>query len=339
MALGSKKTLNTTIARIGSRGVGTAAPITKANLAGMERLGEATPSLGIHAELRTDSKVNDQEFAMVSPLIKPALASALKVMGEAIKMSIRQEFVRAQTIYFNTDTTIEIKGGKPPMNDTGRLNRAIMSPGGVKMDMGTNTVVCRVSWDMPEAGSHGIRGFLRKKQDYEYIRALENGANMKVRASKMWASASGKPKFTANSGGGYAHVRYEMALKRIDWYMYPRAFFVQGLKNGMKIGSRAGAQIMKPVLAPLQEQAAAIGRMPSFAPDVGMPSTMMGFGMFFAPPTSMYKYMGIGGELDSAFQGTFGDEAVFGFLRQMGWGQIGATRKSQRRRFRRGIYY
>jgi hypothetical protein len=327
MPLEESKTFTRRSFTIRPRNIGSAAAGSKYSLQRVVKGGGTLPHLQLNATLHTTSKVDDQEFGIVAPLLLPYMATALRVAGACVKNGVRQQFVETSMSSHNNPLTLKIKGGLPPLYDTGRLSTAIMNSGGVNVIAGANTAKCIVTWNMPESKTSGIRGWLRKERDFEYIRALENGAKMSIRASYMWEK---------NLKSGQL---MQYSLKLVDWYSAPRAFFVKGCREGMRIGAQAGARIMKPLADMLASDIPSIGNMPRFSPDVSAPATVLGMGMYFAPPTSLYKYFGIYGDLRSAWSGSFGDEAIFGFMRQYGWGQIGATKKSARRKFRRSIYY
>jgi len=241
-------------------------------------------------------------------------------MGKAMKEGVKNSYKTKRDLFPQSTTTMQIKRGATGLKDTGRLESAIEDSGGIEIiQTAPHQYTLHVFWDFPDSSTGGIYPEGRADKKHIYVWTQEFGsANMKRRATK--------PSETGLVG-----------IRTVDWQLEPRPFFVDGLHAG----AQAGLTFLVSQVAPLYDMMT--------QPGVKKPSQMLGVlptlkpgimeaPFYFVPPTMALAYIGAGSDLMGVWSGSFTAPMIFGWTRQMAWGQTGITKKTQRRKFRKGIW-
>lgn len=269
---------------------------------------------------------------MATDMWERALPPLLYKMGLELKKGVAREFIKAQLQNPNSPFTMQVKGGKPPLHDSGRLERAMKAVAtGIQPINTPQLKGVKVTWQIPESRGTGEYPQFRGNNEFEYMWVHEFGSN---RMSKKLIFASGmRGNFEGAGYSGYIVVDRE-------WKLQKRPFFFKGMETGRKkalVILRQGiieyfvTHMQSPRYKPRWLQTALVPQL--------APTGMIGFGMYFAPPSSLYKYPGMFGDFMGVASGAlFTERAIAGYIRQYAWGQIGMTRKSMRRKFRRKLY-
>lgn len=271
----------------------------------------------------------------------PAIANGLMQAGMALKQSVRSAYFKFRAAYPNAPLTVELKGGKPTLEETGALREAMSDLSGIELSANLQKAQVKVWWDLPESGGTGKFPDFRKNNNFEYIWAQEFGS---PRMSKRVRYIFKQEYFETGTGGVYKARGNEKKLGIVTglWVLEARPFFVRGMQDGAQKALGMLIANIAPVLEEFKRwktpRYKPLGI--SMAPESPLPKAAWGSLVWYAlPPSSMYKYIGIVSDLHGVWDSTFSERAVWAYVRQYAYGQGGATRKSVRRKFRRKVWY
>lgn len=248
----------------------------------------------------------------------PVLVLGMFNAAKRVKQIVAQAYENAKMgVLPNSPATIRIKGGSTPLHDSGDLEKAMKDEGGITMSDDGRTVTASINWMIPEAGTKGVQGQFRKNQQFEYLWAQEFGAKMTKVAREDAA-----------------------VVEDTSYTLPPRAFFMQALQRAQFEAGREVAIAYAPVIDAMRN----VRRIPTKGFGVQLMPSMFGTStigmlMYFAPPSILYAYYGAASDLMGAWSGSLlSQRQMFGWGRQYMWGQVGATKKSIRRKFRRQLW-
>jgi len=256
--------------------------------------------------------------------IRVALMAGGKIIGDAVK----NEYEIKRLASFPNQLNTQIwKGHGRQLEDSGNLKQSMEN---YKVDLfgyGGKGIRLAVTWYLPTSEGTGMFPENRKNNNFVYLWVHELGNKVGM-----------KTKLTFNE---------EMIpeLKYRPWFVVPRPFFLSGLKKGGESAMLAVYGIMAQHMQQLQDanktnwmdKMGKYGTPFSPFPSI-LPSLGMGLIFYVTPPMRELSYLGMISDIQGLLAGSFTETQILSFVRQMGWGQTGFTKKSMRRRIRRRIW-
>lgn len=277
---------------------------------------------GIQAEVNITDGVTPV-IVTVQHHFKPALAAMMKQIGVKIKKAVAESFIEAQAKYQNHPFTSAMKGGKPALQDTGRLRESVVnySPDDIDVTHTGDAYKVSVKWEFPESGGSPFFPSYRQDQNFVYLSVQEYGnrSSMKKMAMPRGAGA--------------------VTIFNKEWTLTPRPFFEDGVRKGLEEAKVVAQTRFAPMI-----NMDGIGSM-IWTEQLGMqvtpnmlPGTVLSTAMYVVPPSKLYMYVGAASDFMGVWAGSFDEATTLGYIRQMLWGRVGVTKKTSRRTIRGGLW-
>ena len=264
-----------------------------------------------------------QYLKMVESYLHSSTKSAMQSVPLIIKQSIISNFLKAsQSSIPNTQSTVRFKIfnlgiAKPEtLIESGSLLKSLMEGEAIVGPSSKDGFKATYAFAPPEAGQDVAfpeYGQRRKNPHYAYIWTIEqpNGPPAPVHAFGL----------------------YENRKVIIP----PRPFLATGILEGQK---RAIAVIYAAIRKLLIDLRISVPRATFFPLDMGkeFKITTWDVLMTVMPPSGIYATIGAGFDIAGFFTGSFTGIQTDRWLMSFAKGQVGATKKVQRRKIRRGLW-